>query len=413
MDTPSRRVRPRTVLLAVAAVLVVMIVAAVAAKFLGGGLGPDIYATGALATPPPGDDRGTALSSTEIDTSDEDLARSSKSIRTVVYRSISGVTGQPTTVNGTIAVPNGNVPEGGWPIVSLAHGTSGILPECGPTASTALRGVAPSMAALLKLGYVVAATDYEGLGPDQATSHPYLEPTTAANNVIDIVRTARYTVPDTSTRWAAVGGSQGGQAAWAANEAAATYGTGLDMVGAVALSPAANVTDYVTAAATGKLTGQQKQVYPMLITGIHNADPAIEVGAYLHDTVEKGISTLLECVGENQPAKDLIVNAAPQTSFAPSTPADADALTAVLSRYALPRTPAAAPMLVVYGDADMTVIPSSTDGAIDKACAQGDVIEVQVQAGKGHAVDPTPFAAFLKERFSNTDPKNDCASRTG
>jgi hypothetical protein len=408
---PSRRsrFRPRTILLALAALVVAFVVIAFAAKLLKG-TEPDIYATGALAVPPVGDDRGTVVTSADIDTSDEDLARSSKSIRTVTYRSVSGVTGQPTEVTGTIAVPNRNVPEGGWPIVSLAHGTSGILPECGPTTSTALRGVAPSMSALLKLGFVVAATDYQGLGPGQPSDHPYLEPTTAANNVIDIVRTARYTVPDTSTRWAAVGGSQGGHAAWAANEAAATYGAGLDLVGTVALSPAANVTDYVTAASTGKLTGQQKQVYPMLVAGVHNADPTIEVGNYLHDTLEKGLSTMLECVGQNQQSKDLLVNAAPQTSFAPSTPADADALRTVLERYALPRGPAASPMLVVYGDADMTVIPSSTEQAITAACALGDVIEIQVQAGKGHAVDPTPFVAFLKDRFAGTDPKNDCSA---
>ena len=83
--------------------------------------------------------------------------------------------------------------------------------------------------------YAVVASDYQGLGKD-GTYHPYLDATTEGQNLIDSVRAARKLVPDASTRWAAFGGSQGGQAAWAANELAGGYAPELQLVGTASYS---------------------------------------------------------------------------------------------------------------------------------------------------------------------------------
>ncbi|XGU21097.1 lipase family protein [Rhodococcus sp. 3Y1] len=83
-------------------------------------------------------------------------------------------------------------------------------------------------------------------GPRHSDPHPYLQPDTAAFNVIDAVRAARNVVPDTSTRWATLGLSQGGQASWAAAEEADTYGDGLEFVGAANLSPAADISPIIS-----------------------------------------------------------------------------------------------------------------------------------------------------------------------
>src|SRR3954454_22067704 len=42
----------------------------------------------------------------------------------VLYRSI-GIDGKPVAVSGTITVPKGTPPKGGWPVVTWAHGTTG------------------------------------------------------------------------------------------------------------------------------------------------------------------------------------------------------------------------------------------------------------------------------------------------
>ena len=77
--------------------------------------------------------------------------------------------------------------------------------------------------------------------------------TTLGNNMIDAARAARRVLPTASSQWAAYGIGEGGLAAWAAAERAGTYGAGMDLVGAVAISPYANMSPLVDAAERGEL----------------------------------------------------------------------------------------------------------------------------------------------------------------
>ena len=43
----------------------------------------------------------------------------------IAYSSKS-ITGQKVAVTGSIAIPKGKKPKGGWPVVTYAHGTTGI-----------------------------------------------------------------------------------------------------------------------------------------------------------------------------------------------------------------------------------------------------------------------------------------------
>ena len=47
----------------------------------------------------------------------------------VLYRSRAD-NGSTIAVSGSITVPNGNAPKGGWPIITWAHGTTGIADIC-------------------------------------------------------------------------------------------------------------------------------------------------------------------------------------------------------------------------------------------------------------------------------------------
>ena len=88
---------------------------------------------------------------------------------------VGSVRQQPRRFPGRFA-PRGNPPAGGWPVVSLAHGTTGVEPGCGPATEPSLGGYLPTVRAFLEEGYAVAFTDYEGLG--RPGIHPYLEPRT-------------------------------------------------------------------------------------------------------------------------------------------------------------------------------------------------------------------------------------------
>src|SRR5881398_3229289 len=54
----------------------------------------------------------------------------------VLYRSTDAA-GKTDAVSGTITVPKGKAPKGGWPILTWAHGTTGIADSCAPTRSPA------------------------------------------------------------------------------------------------------------------------------------------------------------------------------------------------------------------------------------------------------------------------------------
>src|SRR5687767_9637381 len=81
----------------------------------------------------------------------------------VLYRS-TNAGGKPIAVSGVIVIPGAAAPAGGRPIVSWAHATSGVARSCArsmyPNIYTHMYGLQE----MLARGYVVAATDYPGLG---------------------------------------------------------------------------------------------------------------------------------------------------------------------------------------------------------------------------------------------------------
>src|SRR5918992_1023642 len=110
---------------------------------------------------------------------------------TLLYRSTS-VRGKAIGVSGFVMLPKGKPPKGGWPVVSWAHGTSGIADSCAPSRDPDgdyTEYAAPQFGAWLRAGYAIANTDYEGLGTPGV--HPYLVGRSEGRGVVDIVRASR------------------------------------------------------------------------------------------------------------------------------------------------------------------------------------------------------------------------------
>lgn len=159
----------------------------------------------------------------------------------VMYRSTSAK-GEPVAVSGVVSVPEGEPPAGGWPVISWGHGTTGTADRCAPSRSLVdeQTGVyAASMdratADLVADGFAVVRTDYEGLGTPGP--HPYLMGQSAGAAMSDIVLAAHELTPDLSSRWVAMGHSQGAQAAIFTARFTDAYTPGLDLVGIVAIAP--------------------------------------------------------------------------------------------------------------------------------------------------------------------------------
>jgi len=325
----------------------------------------------------------------------------------VVYRSTSGNGGAPTVVSGAVFVPLGVPPSGGWPVVAFGHGTTGIDEPCAPSTSDSLMGVSGVVAGLASKGFAVVMPDYEGLGSPGV--HPYTDARTAGLNMIDAVRALRATFKNVSDRWAALGHSQGGAAAWAADEWAREYAPELDLVGAVALAPAADVSGFVDKAQAGTLTPDQRLAIVLLIESLARRYPTVDRDDYRRGSAARSWDVLSACAGplvDQRPAAALKLT---PKDFVPRSPAAANRMRERLQAWALPQRPLSAPMYVVYGGADALVDAQWTTDAIGRACALGDTITWEEQPGKGHGdIDFSQALTWIVDRFAGKPVTNGC-----
>jgi len=111
----------------------------------------------------------------------------------------------------------------------VAHGTTGVADDCAPSATSNLAGQLSAVLPLLQQGYLITATDYEGLGTPGP--HPYLVPTSEGRSVIDSVRAARDLVR-VRRRAGRCSGVAGRAGRVGDRRAGAHVGRGLDFLGA-------------------------------------------------------------------------------------------------------------------------------------------------------------------------------------
>src|SRR5690606_26077960 len=107
----------------------------------------------------------------------------------ILYTSTDGE-GQGTVVSGTVLAPG--VRDGaGLPVVSVAHGTTGVVPRCAPSLADEpfADGAGAALERIVAEGWVGVTSDYVGLGT--RGPHPYLVGPDVAFNVLDATRAAR------------------------------------------------------------------------------------------------------------------------------------------------------------------------------------------------------------------------------
>ncbi|AJW41078.1 lipase [Rhodococcus sp. 15-725-2-2b] len=362
--------------------------------------------------PPPSNVGGTApgslISAEPIEDIATDITELGATATRVVYRSTSGVTGSPTEVSGTVIVPAGTAPEGGWPIVSFGHGTTGVLNACGPSLYANLLGNAPIVAALALNGFAVAMTDYQGLGMD-GDYHPYLDSKTFGYNMIDAVRAARNFMPTLSTRWAAYGVSLGGMAAWAASDRNGEYGGGLELVGTAAMVPVSDMSGLADAAANETLTRAQ---YPLLMYALHSlaiSHPEMNLDDYRSGFAKERWDDLLECVPPGSLDVPELQTQLEPADLKPVSAEATDRLRGYLSDMALPQQGSTTPLLVMYGSEDDLILEPWTEKALQRACDSGDLVEYELHQGEGHGnLDSSRSLPWVKGMFAGQRPVNTC-----
>ncbi|WP_234036872.1 alpha/beta hydrolase family protein [Rhodococcus sp. P-2] len=137
--------------------------------------------------------------------------------------------------SGSVFLPEGEPPAGGWPVISYAHGTLGSADQCAPSSTGFGPGEIEPIERWLREGYAVVATDYSGLGTDGVLA--YLDGHAAGANAVDIVRAAHELYGNVlSPRWMVAGLSEGGHAAYFAGHEASSRAPELDFRGSVVVA---------------------------------------------------------------------------------------------------------------------------------------------------------------------------------
>jgi len=197
----------------------------------------------------------------------------------VVYQGV-GHDGASREVSGSVFLPAGPPPAGGRPVVSFAHGTTGLADHCAPSRTGLSRLEREHVARWLAAGHVVAATDYEGLAT--AGPHPYFNGEAVADDVIDIVRAARGLHGDVSGSWLVAGFSQGAHAALFVGLMARHYAPDLDFLGTVALAPPVHLPLLVDVL-TGDGERRVSVLLPFLLAGLRASHPDFDPRPFLTD----------------------------------------------------------------------------------------------------------------------------------
>lgn len=326
----------------------------------------------------------------------------------VLYASV-GHSGDHVAVSGLLYLPAGEAPVGGWPVISYAHGTTGIIPQAAPSLRPLahvlghpLLGMVPRF---LEAGHAVVCTDYEGLGT--AGPHPYLHGPSLSNSQIDAVRAARELAPECSSSWVAMGHSEGGLAALFTAAAATTVAPELDFRGTVATAPP---TEWSTLGADTSDLG--RILTPLVLHAASYHDPAAEVdewlnedGRALHDAWltsylhEPGtvLETFMALFGK------------PLLKLGPGETSDAEAavrLSRLLDHDALevPRIRLDRPVFLGEGGADEFCVPGTGARLAADLRAAGSDVTYHQYPDTGHLDVPSAALAdslpFVQELFS-------------
>ncbi|GAA3708436.1 alpha/beta hydrolase family protein [Gordonia hankookensis] len=368
----------------------------------------------ATAQPSPGSLRAGALLGARPLTTAAALPDAARTTR-ILYAS-DDAHGKPIVVSGTVAVPRSAPPRGGWPVISWAHGTTGYADPCAPSRDTStgpehgyLGPITSVLDTWIRRGYAVVQTDYEGLGTPGG--HPYINGTSEANAVTDIVRAARALNPRIGRNWIAAGHSQGGHAALFAAQMSGARAPQLSLKGVVAIAPGgvglSRTVDFVRSGMPGAEAAEA--FLPLIVLGANAAEPSIRPDAIFSDQAGPLVQAARTgCLDQ--------IRAVPP--IPPTQVLRADADTAALTRYLDSQDPARTiprvPVMIAQGTADTLVSETGTDQLVATLCGRGRPIDYHVYPGQDHrATVPASLSdtqAFVSSVLAGRPQANTCGT---
>jgi alpha-beta hydrolase superfamily lysophospholipase len=323
----------------------------------------------------------------------------------VTYRS-RRIDGKGVNVTGVVVRPTGPAPPGGFPVIAWGHGTTGVADACVPMNSFDGHLGIPALQEHLDAGFVVAATDYEGIGGPG--THPYLVAESEARSVLDMVRTLPLIDGvDASGATVLAGHSQGGHAVLAAAERRARLAPDLQIVGVAALASGGDLWATVPAMFRRRSLAE---FAVLLAVGWADTYPDLEVedvvGPAGTDAVAAARSRA--CLNELQP----YLGGTTMDELFVANPAELDAWAARIDENDLEADRINLPVFVAGGGADRLVVPSLVDGLVERLCGAGLAVDLHryPDAGHGATVDASvpDLHRWTRDRMAGEPVPSSC-----
>ena len=327
--------------------------------------------------------------------------------------------GDDIPVTGLLAVPTGDVPAGGWPSVTYAHGTMGAAAKCG----LSIAPQSPKTAAnfqfttkvrpLLERGYAVIATDYQGMGPP--VTPMYLLGDAEGRNVLDSIRAVQQWRNDISPTTVLWGHSQGGQAVLFASQLQDDYAPELDIQGTVSVAPAILPPLPLALNLIGSNPDPQEQTW-LTVTALgtwtqnysdlDNDDVFTEEGIKSLSKLEELCSFDLREYFYNEPMSTYIK--------IPEATTNPRALRA-LKRNLAGGEPLNSPLLLVQGMKDTVVLPYETPAYFSLICQQRATAQLELYPEDDHySIIPNAedqIDEWMQQRLAREPAPTNCPNR--
>ncbi len=327
----------------------------------------------------------------------------------ILYKS-TGYDGRPTAVSGVVVVPEGPPPRRGRRVIAFAHGSVGVASSCAPSLQSGdAAQVVEGLGEFIADGYVVVASDYQGLGTPGPS--PYLVGRVEAMNILDSVRAAHRLRPaHAGVEFAAWGHFSGGQAALFTAQLAPGYAPGLHLVGVAAGAPVPSLADLFRVNAK---TTIGKVLLAMALSSWESIYRDPNLDRILAPSARSSLDAIAGyCLYGRQ-----ILAAVPSElllglTFAHTPRWRTEPWRTIAEQNTPGTAPIGVPILITQGGADKIVPAKITEGFVRALCARGETVELRVyptveDLEAGIVVAPD-VAGWIAARFAGVPAPSSC-----
>lgn len=301
----------------------------------------------------------------------------------VLYRS-TDLDGKEITVSGVIAAPDDPAPAGGRTVVSWGHPTTGAAERCGPSLVADPLATIAGFGELISAGYVVAATDYAGMGAPGPDS--YLVGETEGRNVLDAARAARELDTGASDRVALWGFSQGGHAVLFAAQEAEDYAPELDVQAVATAAPAVDLAALLDAA-VADASGLVIAAYTLdSYSSVYVSTPATDLRTILTPDAAAAVPRLAELCVFDQDAELEDLSRTLVGRFLAADPRSTEPWSGLIAENTPGATELDAPLYVAQGADDTLVRPELTQAFVERQQSLGTDVTSHVLPDADHGL---------------------------